>query len=226
MHNVSPPVFNLYGDMKELKVLNLYAGIGGNRRLWEDVEVTALENDKSIAKIYSDNFPNDTMIIGDAHQYLLDHYNDFDFIWASPPCPTHSKIRFCNTKASVEYPDMKLYQEILLLQHRCKGKWVIENVIPYYEPLISANKVGRHLWWSNFLIGKHNHYKFDMDNTKYLEDYGLSIKGYKLNQRRDKVIRNCVHPETGLYILNCARNIITKENIHQIDMFNDLKIND
>lgn len=26
-----------------IKVLNLYAGIGGNRKLWEGVEVTAVE---------------------------------------------------------------------------------------------------------------------------------------------------------------------------------------
>ena len=28
-----------------MKVLNLYCGIGGNRKLWEDVEVTAVELD-------------------------------------------------------------------------------------------------------------------------------------------------------------------------------------
>ena len=32
-----------------MKVLNLYAGIGGNRKLWKDVEVTAVENNKEIA---------------------------------------------------------------------------------------------------------------------------------------------------------------------------------
>ena len=30
------------------------------------------------------------------------------------------------------------------------GKYVVENVIPYYEPLIAANKRGRHLYWTNF----------------------------------------------------------------------------
>jgi len=70
-----------------IKILNLYAGIGGNRKLWPDqeIEVTAIENNKSIAKIYKDFFPNDTVIVGDAHQYLLEHYKEFDFIWSSPP---------------------------------------------------------------------------------------------------------------------------------------------
>ncbi len=102
----------------ELKVLNLYAGIGGNRKLWKDVEVTAIENNPKIAKIYQDFFPNDKVIVCDAHQYLLEHFEEFDFIWSSPPCPTHSKVRYMGTKAKHPtcgtvlkkvYPDMNLY---------------------------------------------------------------------------------------------------------------------
>ena len=79
-----------------MKVLNLYAGIGGNRKLWGDEhEITAVEYDAKIAKIYQDFFPNDTVIVGDAHQYLLEHYSEFDFIWGSPPCPTHSGCNYC-----------------------------------------------------------------------------------------------------------------------------------
>jgi DNA (cytosine-5)-methyltransferase 1 len=76
-----------------MKVLNLYAGIGGNRKLWKDVEITAIENDVQIAKIYQDFFPKDKVIVADAHEYLLKHFEEFDFIWSSPPCPSHSHIR-------------------------------------------------------------------------------------------------------------------------------------
>lgn len=77
-----------------MKVLNLYAGIGGNRKLWgDDIEVTAVEYNEDIANIYKENYPNDNVIVGDAHQYLLDHFREYDFIWSSPPCPTHSKVR-------------------------------------------------------------------------------------------------------------------------------------
>ncbi len=111
-----------------MKVLNLYAGIGGNRKLWEDVEVTAVENKKEIAKIYMDFFPNDKLIVCDAHRLLItcfDRINDFDFIWASPPCPTHSRIRKATPQQNPPvYPDMKLYEEILFLQGYFKGKWV------------------------------------------------------------------------------------------------------
>jgi site-specific DNA-cytosine methylase len=71
------------------------AGIGGNRKLWDgDIEITAVEIDPKIAKIYQDFFPNDKVIVSDAHQYLLEHFKEYDFIWSSPPCPTHSRMRF------------------------------------------------------------------------------------------------------------------------------------
>jgi DNA (cytosine-5)-methyltransferase 1 len=77
-----------------VKILNLYAGIGGNRKLWGDeYDITSVEIDPGIAAVYADLYPNDTVIVGDAHQYLLDHFQEFDFIWSSPPCPSHSRIR-------------------------------------------------------------------------------------------------------------------------------------
>lgn len=141
-----------------MKILNLYCGIGGNRKLWGDThEITAIELNPDIAKIYQEFFPNDKVIIGDAHQYLLDHFKEFDFIWTSPPCPTHSDIRRCGVQKGqyeAKYPDMKLYEEIILLKHFApfKTKWVVENVKPYYDPLIPAKLLGRHLFWTNFDI--------------------------------------------------------------------------
>ena len=116
------------------------------------VEVTAVEMDPEIAQVYIDNFPDDTMIIGDAHQYLLDHYSEFDFVWGSPPCQSHTRMIRSGRNRKPRYADLRLYEEILFLKHNFKGDWVIENVIPYYEPLIKAKKLGRHLFWSNFDI--------------------------------------------------------------------------
>jgi DNA (cytosine-5)-methyltransferase 1 len=132
--------------MEKIKVLNLYACLGGNRYKWDEVaniDVTAVEYDAEIAKAYQERFPNDKVIVADAHQYLLDHYKEFDFIWSSPPCPSHSKIRI--TQKSREtftplYPDMKLYEEIIFLDNHFDGKYCVENVTPYYEPLIPAKK--------------------------------------------------------------------------------------
>ena len=107
--------------MRNIKnVLNLYSGLGGNRKHWEDVRVTAIELNPEIAGIYSDFYPEDEMVIGDAHDYLLKYYDKYDFIWSSPPCQTHSQIRYNlgvkNRGTKAVYPDMKLYEEILFLQ--------------------------------------------------------------------------------------------------------------
>jgi len=194
-----------------MKILNLYAGIGGNRKLWGDEhEITAVESNPDIAKIYQDHFPNDKMIVGDAHKYLLEHYEEFDFIWASPPCPSHSHIR---KELAVEargqnkpiYPDMKLYEEILFLQGYFKGKWVVENVVSWYEPLIRPYHFGSHYYWSNFIIGGwKERNRGHMETIEGLEKVkGFDLTKYKNIDKR-KILRNCVEPESGLHIFNCA----------------------
>jgi DNA (cytosine-5)-methyltransferase 1 len=142
-----------------MKVLNLYSGIGGNRKLWSNVEVTAIEISQNLADIYQDIFPTDNVIVTEAHNYLLKHFFEFDFIWSSPPCPSHSRFRKIfvdkdggERKSLPVYPDMKLYEEIIFLQHYFKGKYVVENVMAYYQPLIKPQTVDRHWFWSNFPI--------------------------------------------------------------------------
>lgn len=193
-----------------MKILNLYAGIGGNRKLWgDDDEVTAIEYDENIAKIYQQNFPNDRVIVTDAHQYLLEHFREYDFIWASPPCPSHSRVR---KQLAVKrkkdgtiyeqnkpiYPDMKLYQEIILLDNYYDGYYVVENVVPYYEPLIEAQKLGRHLFWSNFEIPKQKiEARGSFDNTEELaEKLGYDISSWQ-GVNKKLLLRNCVEPEVG-----------------------------
>lgn len=215
-----------------MKILNLYAGIGGNRKLWGDEhEITAIELDEGIAGIYKDFFPADTLIIGDAHQYLLDHYKEFDFIWASPPCPTHSRLRLLSVNRGLidmKYPDMSLYQEIILLSSFFEGKYVVENVKPYYTPLIPAKESGRHLFWTNFNIGKKETSHITIRNEEgittndRMNEHGLVVKdwhGYTGDKR--KPFKNCVHPEQGKYILDCAMNIMTKENVLQTELFDE-----
>jgi DNA (cytosine-5)-methyltransferase 1 len=212
-----------------MKILNLYSGIGGNRKLWTDVEVTAVEYNEEIAGIYQEYFPNDTVIIADAHEYLLDHYKEFDFIWASPPCPTHSRARYWGSKGGtcdVAYPDWHLWQEILFLKHYApKGcKWVIENVIPYYEGdifLPPTAELQRHLFWSNFTIRPLEFEREQVINVTKPSDtvFGFNIADKKIKHRKDQILRNLVNPELGLYILEQAQGIIRKENIQQQSLF-------
>lgn len=186
-----------------MKILNLYAGIGGNRELWgNEHEITAVEFDPKIAKKYQERFPNDTVIVGDAHEYLLDNHQNFDFIWTSPPCQTHSRANyFINNGVAnrPRYPKMELYQEIIFLQQFAKCKFIVENVISYYEPMIRPQKIGRHYVWANFHIT-------DIDLPK--GEVGTMMKQYagtKKHAHSKKLEdRNAVNSNLGLHILNCA----------------------
>ena len=221
-----------------MKVLNLYACLGGNRYKWDevakeaniDLEVTAVELDHEAARLYQERFPNDIVIVSDAHHYLLDHYKEFDFIWSSPPCPSHSRARFWNssnydTTTDAIYPDMMLYQEILFLQHYFKGKYVVENVIPYYEPLIQAQKRGRHLYWTNFVLpGNCNDRGFKIAQEKnelnsLCKFHDYDFKKYKGTQPVVKMARNLVDYEAGRTIFETALGIIRKSDIKQCSLF-------
>lgn len=191
-----------------MKILNLYAGIGGNRALW-GAEITSVENNPAIAKIYADFFPDDELIVGDAHQYLLEHFQEYDFIWSSPPCPTHSRMNFLQNHHGIKrkYPDMRLYEEVLLLKHFFKGKWVVENVKSYYEPLIRPQESARHYFWANFYI------PYLSASEKVRNDRGMTLKvkmeklgifindfhGYAGDKRT--LINNAIEPALGQHIL-------------------------
>jgi DNA (cytosine-5)-methyltransferase 1 len=221
-----------------MKILNLYACLGGNRFKWDEVakeagieiEVTSVELDTEAARLYQERFPNDRVIVADAHQYLLENFKEFDFIWSSPPCPTHSRARYWNssnydTTTEAVYPDMMLYQEILFLQHYYKhGKFVVENVIPYYEPLIHAQKRGRHLYWTNFNLPN------DLNDRRFAISAKQELKGlcdfhnydftkYEGKQSVLKMARNLVDYEAGKTILETALRIIKKKDIKQTSIF-------
>ena len=211
-----------------MKILNLYACLGGNRYKWDevaDIEVTAVEWDEELAKLYQERFPNDKVVVADAHQYLLDHYKEFDFIWSSPPCPTHSRTRYARRSTTLaKYPDMKLYQEIIFLDKFFKGKYVVENVIPYYEPLIIAHKRGRHLYWTNFLLPNIlSERKSPIMEIDGIEQWSLyhdfNFLKYKGKQSKQKISRNLVDYEAGKTILETALGIMRNTNTKQITIF-------
>ena len=216
-----------------MKILNLYACLGGNRYKWnevkEDIEVTAVELDPEAARLYQERFPNDTVIIADAHQYLLDHYKEFDFIWSSPPCPTHSRFNFSmKTVWNMRYPDMKLYEEIIFLDNWFDGKYCVENVIPYYEPLIPAKKRGRHLYWTNFALSNNINERKNPELSrgtaeqiiKRLNEYhDYDFRKYKGKQDVRKMARNLVDYEAGRTILETAIGIIKQKDTKQTELF-------
>jgi len=199
-----------------MKILNLYAGLGGNRKSWSGHPVTAVEQDERIARIYSDNFPEDEVVVGDAHTYLLEHYEEFDFIWSSPPCQSHSRMVKATRHKVRKFPDLKLYEEVIFLKHFFTGLWVVENVVPYYGYLIEPSHViSRHPLWCNFFISdfkmKYPKNFITIENSAGAEllkkEYGIRYEGniyLNGNHSPTQVLRNCVHPKMGLHILKSA----------------------
>lgn len=219
-------------ETKKLKILNLYACLGGNRYKWGDEhQITAVELDPYIAEMYQKRFPNDKVIVADAHEYLLNHYNEFDFIWSSPPCPSHSRAAFGSRKSNKSnhkpcYPDFTLYEEIIFLQYYFNGNYVVENVNPYYDPIILAKKRGRHLYWTSFKIPSilSNRISIDMESRNEKKQWEkfhdiYNIDEYKGKQSKVKILRNLVDYVAGETILNCLLNLDTDLDKRQLKMF-------
>ena len=206
-----------------MKILNLFSGLGGNRKPWKNCHVVAIENNQQIARYYLKRFPGDTVIIADAYEYLLEHYDEFDFIWVSPPCKTHSRLNIIidakrDKGFRVKLPDLRIYSTIFFLRRFFKGLWVVENVRPYYDPLIKPTfKLGRHVFWSNFHVPpkefKHREYFNRGCDIAEAKEFDLSIlKGFK-GSRRDRALRNLVHPGISAHIMKHALGKKTRQEL-------------
>ena len=195
-----------------MKICNAFSGIGGNRKYWEGHKITAVEIDKKIAAEYKKNFPKDKIIVNDSFRYIEKNYSEFDFIWASPPCTTHSRTNYGLKRKKM--PDLSLYSLIIFLKKFFKGFWVVENVVPYYDYLIAPNiLIGRHAFWSNFHIKKIKTKSIDIPNCSMQtmkKEYGFDsydIQAPYIKKRQ--ILRNCIPPEIGDHILSC----VSKNNL-------------
>lgn len=174
-------------------------------------EIVAIENDKYIASIYKQMYPDDEVVVADAHQYLLDHFQEFDFIWSSPPCPSHSRLSTASAGWGIyRYPDMTLWQEIIFLKHFYKGKWLVENVIPYYKTALHPTMIlDRHYFWSNFHIPRATGFRqYDGEISNATENElaeGLGITLPPGTKGRRKLLRNAVDPKVGLHIFKAMQ---------------------
>lgn len=214
-----------------MKILNLYACLGGNRYKWgNEHSITAVELDPELARMYSERFPDDKVVCGDAHKYLLEHFTEYDFIWSSPPCHTHSRLKMTHknkTTYTPQYADMALYQEIILLDSHFEGRYVVENVVSYYEPLIPPQKRGRHYYWANFRIPLVTEREEGVgligirgvggnEVKKLSRFHEVDISSYKGKQRKDKILRNLVDFEVGRAILEAALGTYTQDTQHNL----------
>jgi DNA (cytosine-5)-methyltransferase 1 len=130
------------------------------------------------------------------------------------------------TIRKMEYPDMKLYQEIIFLDNFFEGKYCVENVIPFYEPLVPAQKRGRHLYWTNFNLPTNLNERKNPDlarekdlinSLSKFHDY--DFRKYKGKQSVQKMARNLVDYEAGRTIFEIALGIVSKKDSNQIELF-------
>lgn len=199
--------------------MNLYSGLGGNRELWTGCEVTSVELDPAIADVYRQMFPGDELVVCDALCYLEQNYDKYDFIWSSPPCPSHGQYRHNVGVLGKGYapiiPDMTpLYGQIVFLQTYCSGMWVIENVKPYYEPLIKPTfEIQRHLFWSNFPVGALNLAGEHIRTKNKISDFANheAVASSKIKNKR-QCLRNRVNPNVGLHIFKEAQGYMNSND--------------
>ncbi len=201
-----------------MKILIGCAGIGGESELWDDTknQITHVEIDPKIGKVISGRKPNRTVIIGDAFEYLLSHATQYDFIWFSPPCQGNSRMIRSGKNRKPRYPDLRLYEVKIFLDYNFKGRYVVENVIPYYKPLVEPTaKIGRHLFWANFKISEDFELKqpkgfinkTTVAGSEELKKWlGIHYEGnlyYNGNHNPGQVLANCVHPNLGMHVFSC-----------------------
>jgi DNA (cytosine-5)-methyltransferase 1 len=195
-----------------IRVLNAYAGIGGNRHLWPaDWHVTAVELDPQVAAEYARRYPQDTVLVEDAHAYVLEHAHEFDAVWTSPPCPTHSRLA-PSVAARLGHelePDPRLWEEIEHLRD-LGVRYVVENVHTYYEPPIAPDLVtARHYYWCSAapvmltplsVVGLTKRRSAD----EYAASYGLPPLAAGSVRDPRKAMRNAVVPFEGLEVATAA----------------------
>lgn len=226
--------------MTDLRILNLYAGIGGNAKLWHKVakdnglkiKIIHVEINQDLCKELIRLFPNDLVYNLDAHDYLEslareNLLNDFDIIWSSPPCQTHSRLNRINDKKlhKSRYVDPSLYQQIILLKYNFNGIYFVENVKPYYGIIFDGVEIGRHVIWSNIDVNdigyRYNKKIFNLSLKDLQKEYGIILSKniyleYPKGHDPKQVYRNAVHPKLGKLLFERAINRNTQSTLFEV----------
>ena len=222
------------------RILNMYAGIGGNARLWRKVAkenglniiIDHVEINPDLCKELERLFPYDNVFNTDAHKFLefLARENDlnkYDIIWSSPPCQTHSRMNRINSKKyhKSSYIDPSLYQQIILLKYNFNGIYFVENVKPYYGIIFDGVEIGRHVIWSNIDVNdigfRYNKKLFDLSIEDLQKEYDIKLSKniyleYPKGHDPKQVYRNAVHPKLGELIFKRAINRNTQATLFEV----------
>jgi len=149
--------------------------------------------------------------------YLVDNFPLYDFIWARPPCQSHSRMLAGGQNRKPRLTDMSLWQVILFCQQYVEVPWCVENVVPRYKPFIEpTGEASRHLFWSNYSMDFPPQIdaqppvwdKCNLEGKAEMEQWlGLGETPtlyYTGNHNPVQVLQNCLHPELGKWALECA----------------------
>jgi len=187
-------------------LLDLFAGVGGTalgiQNFLEDRNITysyyAVEYDNEIIKAHELFRPQSIVIEADAYIIVYSDLREYAFIWASPPCQSHSQ---CNMFWDRRNPDMRLWDLINYFKELSKP-FIVENVKPYYKPLIKPTlKIRRHYFWSNLPLEPFEFEKSPKGFTRMsIEDWRIyhnvpkeAITHIRDLKRRRQILRNMVH---------------------------------
>ena len=103
---------------------------------------------------------------------------------------------------------------------------MVENVIPFYTPLIPSKKRGRHLYWTNFNLPNDINERppigigQGVNEVKRLcEFHDYDFYKYKGKQPTNKIARNLVDYKAGKTIFETVLGIEKQNNSNQITMF-------
>jgi len=168
-----------------IRILDLFCGLGGVARGFQrylieheiEFEYHAVDNNPQILRAHKFLNPYSKTFYRDAWSFTDEELLSYDFVWASPPCETHSTLMCYYNRNSKKWkpPDMRLWE---LISHLFKlgVPFVVENVRPYYGfPILPTARAGRHYLWSNLALKsvEANHPKFEdiKDDTKRLLVY-------------------------------------------------------
>jgi len=189
-----------------VRVLDLYAGLGGTdkgiRKVAAEKNIKldyyAIEIDPAVCQAHKKNHLESNVICADVKDWL-DKVTDFDFVWASPPCQTHSINNYSNKAIGYKTKpvDWSLWHVIDILQRAETIPFVVENVkIWYNEPFKHNFKLDRHYFWTNLQL-----VPFDYHKKPAKEWCHISVKDWQEYHQLEPAttgdkrqqLRNCVH---------------------------------
>lgn len=145
-----------------MRILDLYGGVGGTgigihevcqEEFGLEYDYMIVENDEEVIKYHALNCPRSHIYKEDAINWL-DKLENFDFIWVSPPCKSHSMaMLFWSNTEKFRQIDKDLFKWIRKTRELKLPAIVVENVVPYYGFKYKPTcMIGRHVFWANFPI--------------------------------------------------------------------------